>query len=98
MISVQEFYKKGWLIGDMKKIYYWSGENALYIGDDKYEGLGVESKTVAEMKDELVSGYNKDLATVITEVGKLGGSFNGLEIKNLTPAKVDVINVRRVSH
>ena len=96
VIDVKGFYKKGWLDG--KRIYYWSGENALYVGGDKYEGLGVVAKTLAEMKAELVNAYNGDLATVITEVGKLGGTFGGLEIKTLTPEKIEAINVQRVNH
>lgn len=44
VIAVKEFCKKGWLDG--KRTYYWSGENALYVGGDKYEGFGVADKTV----------------------------------------------------
>lgn len=99
VINKRVFYKKGWLIGDTKRhIYYWSGENALYVGKGRYEGLGVPDKTLADMKTELVNAYAEDLATVITEVARLGGNYEGLEVRPPNSAQITVRNLKRLTH
>lgn len=95
------FYKKGWL--KEAEIYYLAGENSLYFGDGKYEGLGISNKTVEEMREVLMKHYNSDLAVVITEVGKMGGVYGAskTEIVSITPvtapAKITAINIRRLT-
>lgn len=100
VIQIREFYKKGWLDGET--IYYWSGENSLYFGADQYEGLGVTSRTAADMREEIRTAYNRDLATVIDEVGKSGGVYDGIEIKIITreeaETKITTENVLRLTN
>ena len=100
VIHTQDFYKKGWLNGE--SIYFWSGENTLYVGGDLNEGLGVVGKTENQLREELQLNYNTALATVIKEVGKLGGTYKGMEIVEITalkaPEKIKIINLKRVSN
>lgn len=76
----------------------WSGENALYVGKGRYEGLGVPDKTLADMKTALVNAYAEDLATVITEVARLGGNYEGLEVRPPNSAQITVRNLKRLTH
>ena len=98
VINVKEFYKKGWLLPATKKTYYWSGENSLYFGSGIYEGLGVENKTSAAMREKLRTKYNGDLAQVITN----GGKINGVLVETITPQnainKIIWTNIRRLKH
>lgn len=98
VIKVREFYKKGWLLPRTKKTYYWSGENALYFGSGIYEGLGVEKKTTAAMRETLRQNYNNDLADVIAN----GGKVNGVLVAALQPrdaaTKIVWKAVKRVKH
>lgn len=106
VIKEPYFYKKKWLEDDeTKKIYYWSGENALYLGDDLYEGLGVEPKTDFYMREKIRAEYNSDLAKVIQGLARLtppGIYNNRLEVKVINRAdavvKINFINVKRLRH
>jgi Protein-glutamine gamma-glutamyltransferase len=42
---------------------FWQGENCLYIGGDKYSGLGIDSKSEDDMRTELAKGYKRDTKT-----------------------------------
>lgn len=94
----REFYKKGWLLPEKKKTYYWSGENALYFGSGIYEGLGVEKNTTEEMRETLRQHYNNDLAEVIVN----GGKVNGFLVTALQPrdaaTKIIWRSVKRVKY
>jgi Protein-glutamine gamma-glutamyltransferase len=41
---------------------YWQGENAIYMGEGKYQGFGSGLKTKDEMEQMLVDAYNSGLA------------------------------------
>ncbi|HYG78718.1 MAG TPA: hypothetical protein VEK08_27205 [Planctomycetota bacterium] len=45
--------------------YNYQGENALYIGDSKFEGLGIDASTEAEMREVLRTTYNKHFKPLI---------------------------------
>jgi hypothetical protein len=104
VLKIQEFYKKGWL--KATSIYYWSGENALYFGNNNYRGLGVPSQSASQMRDDIARAYNDDLQTVITKLAPAGGIYHSaagdLEIKAITPAaepiKIQIVNIRRVTN
>ena len=105
VVGTAEFKKRGWLFGDPKKqIYYWSGENALYLGQGKYGGLGSNAwdVTEAQMRHELMNFYNDDLATVISKLAPQGGFYKGLTIKAITPQtaadRLLIIAVKRLVH
>lgn len=103
-VSQRMFYKKSWLEEDQtKKIYYWSGENALYFGSGLYEGLGVTGSNEDEMREALRTGYNDDLALVIAGLVPEGGIYNGLEIKTIDAGldaerKLKFVYVKRPKH
>lgn len=97
VIVYKEFHKKGWL-DSKNKTYYWSGENSLYFGGGKYEGLGVLNKTEAQMRESLRNAYNSDLADVISNNGKM----NGVAIEAITaveaPTKIVWTHIKRLKN
>lgn len=107
VLNVKEFYSKknGWLTGDpSKEVYYAAGENALYLGVRKYGGLGEEffDLTDVEMRELLRNSYNDDFKKVIKGLEKQGGSYNGLEVKEITDKeaekKIPIRYVKRLKH
>ncbi len=97
VIKYKEFHKKGWL-DSKNKTYYWSGENSLYFGGGKYEGLGVNEKTEAQMRETIRNAYNSDLADIISN----NGMMNGVPIENITPVeaptKIVWTNIKRLKN
>jgi len=99
VIRVKEFYKKKWLLPRTKQTYYWSGENALYFGSGIYEGLGVENKTTAAMRESLRNAYNNDFADVISNKGKINGVLvKEIMFGNDADTKIIWKHVKRVKH
>lgn len=100
--NTRYFIKQGWL--DRNIIYFYSGENAFFNGDGKYEGLGEGTRnlTKSQMRDLLVEKYNTQLATVIAKLENRGGRYNGMEIVNITPltapTKITIESIRRLTH
>jgi hypothetical protein len=56
--------KKDGKTGDL--LLLWNGENAVYAGDGKYSGLGMQGKTESEMREALRNGYNGDTGKNMT--------------------------------
>ncbi|BCM92526.1 hypothetical protein IAD21_04408 [Abditibacteriota bacterium] len=74
LVPVSPYYDKNWLEkNDTKKIYYWSGENSLYLGGNLFFGLGVSPRTGAMMRERLRTVYNEDLKDVIEGLRPTGG-------------------------
>ena len=97
------FQRKGW-ITPLTKQYEWQGENAIRsgtraggveAGKPEYSGLGLDKSTEQEMRDELISAYNDDLAAVIDN----GGTWFGIPIDELDPQDpTDIAKVPFLAH
>ncbi len=46
---------------------FWQGENAIYLGDGKYRGFGVQAQTENELNRELVKQYNEGAVPHLTK-------------------------------
>jgi len=62
--------------------YLMSGENALYVGGGKFEGLDMGPYTVREMKLAIANEYNSDLVKVIAEYRNTG--IDGHDVSPMT--------------
>ena len=71
VIKEKGFWKKEWLNQNIR--YPWQGENAIYVGKGKYEGLGLVNMTEAEMREEMRINYNRNFKKVIKNGGKVDG-------------------------
>jgi len=97
-INYEEFNKKGW-IDRKNQTYYWSGENSVYFGSGIYEGLGVVGTTEDQMREELRTNYNADLAQVIANEGKLNGvAVTAIQQGQQATDKIQWVNIKRVKH
>jgi hypothetical protein len=38
---------------------FWAGENVIYVGGDKYSGLGMPEHTEAELRTEFIKRYKE---------------------------------------
>jgi len=65
-IKCRDFYEKNWILPPESRMYYWSNLNCIYIGDGKYSGLGKHDMDFSTIRDQMMSNYNQDLATLQT--------------------------------
>lgn len=97
----KELYTRKWLKAGT--IYYWRGENAVYLGAGKFRGLGTVKYTESEMLDKMMDKYNTHLAKVITGIPTLPGGghvFHNQTVETLTETtrenKIKIRDIRRV--
>ena len=97
IINTDSNKRKGWLSKNM--VYYYSGENALYMGEyrypsgtreKRYSGLGLHNMSESTMRENLRQSYNSDLSGVITN-----GAARAISRGNMANALIKWVDLKR---